>query len=198
MGQKKYKNGFDLAFHAECLAEPKTWKSPRTVFVNSMSDLFHEQMTFEDVQSVFKVMNNNQRHTFQVLTKRSDIMLEYSRQLEWTKNIWLGVTVENGEFSNRIDDLRKTDALVKFISFEPLLDPVGEIDLSGIDWVIVGGESGPGARPIEESWVLEIQDICQIQDIPFFFKQWGGVNKKKNGRELRGKKFSGMPSVMAN
>ncbi len=163
-----------------------------------MSDLFHEQMTFENIQRVFKVMNENPRHTFQVLTKRSDIMLEYSSQLKWTKNIWLGVTVENDEFSNRIDDLRKTGALVKFISFEPLLDSVGEIDLSGIDWVIVGGESGPGARPIEEKWVLEIQDICQSQDIPFFFKQWGGVNKKKNGRSLQGKIYSAKPLVLTN
>ena len=198
MGQKKYVNGFDFAFHSECLAEPKTWKNPHTVFVNSMSDLFHEQMTFENIQRVFKVMNENPRHTFQVLTKRSDIMLEYSSQLKWTKNIWLGVTVENDEFSNRIDDLRKTGALVKFISFEPLLDSVGEIDLSGIDWVIVGGESGPGARPIEEKWVLEIQDICQSQDIPFFFKQWGGVNKKKNGRSLQGKIYSAKPLVLTN
>jgi protein gp37 len=198
MGLKKYQNGFDFAFHPECLEEPKTWKNPRTVFVNSMSDLFHEKMSFENVEKVFKVMNDNLMHTFQVLTKRSDIMLDYAKSLDWTKNIWLGVTVESGEFLNRIDDLRKTGALVKFISFEPLLDSVGEINLSGIDWVIVGGESGPGARPIEESWVLEIQSICQMQDIPFFFKQWGGVNKKKNGRELRGKKFSEMPPMMVS
>lgn len=193
MGVLKYKNGFKLCFHPETLAEPYTWKKPRTVFVNSMSDLFHEEMPFEMIQKVFKVMNDNPIHTFQVLTKRADILLKHSKYLKWTKNIWIGVTVENQENVTRIDFLRKVNANVKFLSIEPLIGRIDYLDLENIDWVIVGGESGPGARPMDEDWVLKIKRQCQIQDTAFFFKQWGGTNKKKNGRLLEGQTWNEMP-----
>lgn len=193
MGVLKYKNGFKLCFHPETLAEPYTWKKPRTVFVNSMSDLFHEEMPFEMIQKVFKVMNDNPIHTFQVLTKRADILLKHSKYLKWTKNIWIGVTVENQENVTRIDFLRKVNANVKFLSIEPLIGRIDYLDLENIDWVIVGGESGPGARPMDEDWVLKIKRQCQIQDTAFFFKQWGGTNKRKNGRLLEGQTWNEMP-----
>ncbi len=193
MGGEKYKDGFNLRLHTDVLAEPYVWKSPRTVFVNSMSDLFHEDIPFEYIQEVFKVMNDCRLHTFQILTKRTDILMEYSNYLHWSKNIWMGVTVENKNYVNRIDSLRLTDANVKFLSLEPLIGRIDKIDLNNIDWVIVGGESGPGARPIKKEWVIEIRDHCQIQNTPFFFKQWGGVNKKKTGRFLEGKIWNEMP-----
>lgn len=193
MGTEKYRNGFELTLHNDVLNEPKTWKAPRTVFVNSMSDLFHEEMPFAFIQQVFTVMNQCPRHTFQVLTKRADVLFEYDEKLKWTKNIWMGVTVESYKQIARISALRHCGANVKFLSIEPLLTAMPYIDLSGIDWVIVGGESGPGARPLEESWVIEIKKMCQNQNVPFFFKQWGGTNKKKNGRLLQGKVWSEMP-----
>ena len=193
MGTKKYRNAFGLTLHNDVLNEPKTWKAPRTVFVNSMSDLFHEEMPFTFIQQVFTVMNQCLRHTFQVLTKRADVLFEYDEKLKWTKNIWMGVTVENDKQISRISALRQCGANVKFLSIEPLLTALPYLDLSGIDWVIVGGESGPGARPLEESWVIEIKKMCQNQNVPFFFKQWGGTNKKKNGRLLQGKVWSEMP-----
>jgi len=193
MGTEKYRNGFELTLHNDVLNEPKTWKAPRTVFVNSMSDLFHEEMPFTFIQQVFTVMNQCPRHTFQVLTKRADMLFEYDDKLKWTKNIWMGVTVESEKQISRISALRHSGANVKFLSIEPLLTALPYLDLSGIDWVIVGGESGPGARPLEESWVIEIKKMCQTQNVPFFFKQWGGTNKKKNGRLLQGKVWSEMP-----
>jgi len=193
MGVNKYKNGFELCFHPETLEEPYSWRKPRTVFVNSMSDLFHENMPLDVIQKVFKVMNDNPLHTFQVLTKRADILLKHSKQLKWSKNIWVGVTVENQENVSRVDYLRKVNANVRFLSIEPLIGKIDYLDLENIDWVIVGGESGPGARPMEESWVLEIKKQCQNQDTPFFFKQWGGTNKKKNGRLLEGQTWDEMP-----
>lgn len=193
MGTEKYRNAFELTLHNDVLSEPKTWKAPRTVFVNSMSDLFHEEMPFAFIQQVFTVMNQCPRHTFQVLTKRADMLFEYDEKLKWTKNIWMGVTVESDKQISRISALRHCGANVKFLSIEPLLTALPYIDLSGIDWVIVGGESGPGARPLEESWVIEIKKMCQNQNVPFFFKQWGGTNKKKNGRLLQGKVWSEMP-----
>ncbi len=193
MGVNKYKNGFDLCFHPETLDEPYTWRKPRTVFVNSMSDLFHEEMPLDVIQKVFKVMNDNPLHTFQVLTKRADVLLKHSKFLKWTKNIWVGVTVENQENVTRIDSLRKVNANVRFLSIEPLIGRIDYLDLENIDWVIVGGESGPGARPMEEDWVLSIKKQCQQQDTPFFFKQWGGTNKKKNGRLLEGQTWDEMP-----
>lgn len=193
MGVNKYKNGFELCFHPETLEEPYSWRKPRTVFVNSMSDLFHENMPLDVIQKVFKVMNDNPIHTFQVLTKRADMLLKHSEHLKWSKNIWVGVTVENQENVSRIDYLRKVNANVRFLSVEPLIGKIDYLDLENIDWVIVGGESGPGARPMEENWVLEIKKQSQNQDTPFFFKQWGGTNKKKNGRLLEGQTWDEMP-----
>jgi len=193
MGVDKYKDGFELRMHPEVLSEPYSWRNPRTVFVNSMSDLFHENMPFDFIEKVFKVMNENPIHTFQVLTKRADILSQYSDRLKWTKNIWMGVTVENQDNILRIDFLRKVKANVRFLSIEPLLGRIENLNLEKIDWVIVGGESGPGARRMDESWVLEIKEQCVNQSTPFFFKQWGGTNKKKNGRLLEGQIWDEMP-----
>ena len=193
MGQKRYRNGFEVTLHPEALDEPYSWKKGRVVFVNSMSDLFHEDIGLDFIQQVFSVMNANKRHTFQILTKRSERLREVAPLLEWPGNVWMGVTVENNSYVRRADDLRTVDAAVKFLSLEPLLGPLPDLDLREIDWAIVGGESGPGARPIEAEWVRAIREQCLSQDVPFFFKQWGGVNKKKNGRILDGKTWDGMP-----
>jgi protein gp37 len=193
MGVPKYKNGFELSIHPSVLAEPYSWKESKVVFVNSMSDLFHEEMPFEFIEKVFRVMNENPRHIFQVLTKRADVLAEYAHKLNWTENIWMGVTVESAPYLNRIDILRTIPAFVKFLSLEPLLSPLTGLILDGIDWVIVGGESGAGARPVQKEWVLDIMENCHRSDVPFFFKQWGGMNKKKNGRMLEGKFYSEMP-----
>ncbi len=195
MGNEKYRNGFELTLHPDVLNDPYSWKKPRTIFVNSMSDLFHEAIPLEYIREVFKIMNDNPRHTFQVLTKRSNILRKYSRRLQWKKNIWMGVTVENSRHINRIDDLRNTAAFVKFLSLEPLLGNIRNLNLQEIDWVIVGGESGPKARLMREDWVVEIRNQCMDQGVPFFFKQWGGTNKKKNGRLLDGKTWDEMPDV---
>jgi len=165
------------------------------IFVNSMGDLFHEQVPDNFIESVFKTMNAAHWHNFQILTKRSDRMLKLSSKLNWTDNIWMGVTVEASDYIFRIEDLRNTGARVKFISFEPLLDFIQFMNLCNIDWAIVGGESGPGARPIQSSWVIELRDQCQKCGIPFFFKQWGGFNKKRAGRELEGRIWNEMPML---
>jgi protein gp37 len=197
MGQNRYKNGFKLTLHPEALNEPYHWKKPRVVFVNSMSDLFHEEIPIEFIQDVFSVMNNNKRHTFQILTKRSERLRELAPLLDWPENIWMGVTIENNDYIDRADDLRTINAAIKFLSLEPLLGPVPELDLKGIDWVIVGGESGPRARPMQEQWVLDIKKKCDNKHkIPFFFKQWGGVNKKKTGRLLQGKTWDNYPKIV--
>jgi len=193
MGVEKYQKQFELAVHPEVLSEPYRWKKPRIIFVNSMSDLFHEEMPLDYIKKVFQVMNECRQHIFQVLTKRADVLEEYGKLLNWTENIWMGVTVENADCTNRIQHLQKTDAFVKFLSIEPLLGPIGNLNLNGINWVIVGGESGPKARPMEESWVREIQAQCDKSRIPFFFKQWGGKNKKAAGRELAGRTWDEMP-----
>jgi protein gp37 len=193
MGQKKYRNGFDLTLHDDAVNLPLTWKKPQTIFVNSMSDLFHKDVPLEFIQRVFDVMNKAYWHRFQVLTKRSDILLKYSDKLNWTENIWMGVSVESKEFEFRINDLRKTGAQIKFLSLEPLIGPLPDLNLEGVDWAIVGGESGFGARKMEESWVIDIRNQCINKDIAFFFKQWGGVNKKKTGRELEGRTWDEMP-----
>ena len=195
MGQRRYRNGFEVTLHPEALDDPYSWKKGRVVFVNSMSDLFHEDIDVDFIQQVFSVMNANQRHTFQVLTKRSDRLCEIAPLLEWSDNIWMGVTIENNDYVHRADDLRKVDAAVRFLSLEPLLGALSDLDLSGIDWAIVGGESGPGARPIEAEWVRAIREQCVGQGVEFFFKQWGGVNKKKNGRLLDGETWDGMPEL---
>jgi protein gp37 len=194
MGSDKYRNVFELTLHPELIDEPKSWRTPRTVFVNSMSDLFHEQIPTGFIQMVFQTMNACPQHTFQVLTKRADKLFEYDYQLTWSKNIWMGVTVESQKHVHRIDALRNTGANVKFLSLEPLLTAITNMDLSGIDWVIVGGESGPSARPINENWVLNIKEMCQEQQVPFFFKQWGGKNKKRAGRVLEGRVWDEMPA----
>ncbi len=195
MGQPNYRNGFKLACHPEVLTLPLRWKKPQIVFVNSMSDLFHEEVPLDFIHHVFATMRQARQHTFQVLTKRALRLAELSRRLEWKENIWMGVTVESSACKDRIGALRSTDAPVKFLSMEPLLDDVGDLDLTGIDWVIVGGESGPGARPMQPEWVKGIRDQCLTQEVPFFFKQWGGFNKKKAGRVLDGRTWDEMPQV---
>jgi len=192
-GQRHF-NGV-VRLHEELLEQPLRWRKPKLVFVNSMSDLFHRNVPLEFTQRAFDVMNRANWHRFQILTKRSERLLELSPLLTWTPNIWMGVSVENSEFTWRIDDLRQTVARVKFLSLEPLLGPLTDLDLDGIDWVIVGGESGPKARPMDQAWVIEILDQCRKATVPFFFKQWGGVNKKKAGRLLEGRTWDEMPAV---
>lgn len=193
MGVEKYKDGFKLRLHPDALKIPYTWKSSKVVFVNSMSDLFHKDVPLEFIQQVFAVMNDNPQHVFQVLTKRSDLLLKYHRELRWSHNIWMGVSVENARVMHRIDDLRQTSARVKFLSCEPLIGPLPNMNLEGIDWVIVGGESGRKPRPMKEDWVLEILDQCKAAGVKFFFKQWGGTNKKKTGRLLLDQTWDEMP-----
>lgn len=193
MGQPNYRNGFRVTLHPRILNLPMTWKRPRTIFVNSMSDLFHENVPTAFIEKVFGVMVGAWWHRFQVLTKRSERLLDMSATLPWSPNIWMGVTVENADVSFRIDHLRKTGAYIKFLSVEPLLGPLPTLDLSGIDWVIVGGESGPGARYIDPAWATDIRDQCNAAGVPFFFKQWGGTSKKRAGRVLDGRTWDEMP-----
>lgn len=195
MGQPNYRNGFELTVHAHALGLPLQWKKPQMIFVNSMSDLFHEDVEDDFILRVFDVMREANWHRFQVLTKRAERLSQMDRLLPWMPNIWMGVTVEADMCLPRIDCLRNTGAAVKFLSLEPLLGPLPGLDLRGIDWVIAGGESGPGARPLREKWVTDIRDICTTSQVPFFFKQWGGVNKKKAGRRLEGQEWNEMPRV---
>lgn len=197
MGKENYRNGFKLTLHENALEKPLEWKKPQMIFVNSMSDLFHKDVPFEFIEKVFDVMNRAHWHQFQVLTKRSERLVELSPSLRWTDNIWMGTSVENEKYKFRIDHLRQVGARIKFLSLEPLLGPLGQLDLSGIDWVIVGGESGPGARPIKEEWVIEIRDQCLQKNVPFFFKQWGGVQKKKAGRFLENRTWDEMPIIVS-
>ncbi len=197
MGIEKYKDGFKVRVHEDALNIPYSWKGSKVVFVNSMSDLFHPEVPLEFIQKVFGVMNNTPQHTYQVLTKRAERLFELHDKLNWTNNIWMGVSVENEKVKNRIDFLRDINAKTKFLSCEPLIGPLPNMDLSNIDWVIVGGESGRKARPIEELWVWDIKDQCREEEVAFFFKQWGGVNKKKSGRELAGMTYDEMPSRTA-
>lgn len=200
MGQKKYRNGFKLTLHPDTLQEPYSWKKPRMIFVNSMSDLFHKDVPREFILQVFRVIKENPQHVFQVLTKRADVLRYYDSEgwLEWPHNLWMGVTVENNSVINRIENLRNTGTRVKFISCEPLLGPLHNLNLNGIDWVIVGGESGRTPRPMKEEWVLDIKEQCLKANVAFYFKQWGGTNKKKNGRLLKGKKYDTMPEIVTN
>ncbi len=193
MGVEKYKNGFKVAMHSSALQIPYGWKKPKVVFVNSMSDLFHPEVSLEFIQQVFQVMNENPQHTFQVLTKRSERLAEIHTELNWTDNIWMGVSVEDSRVTHRIDGLRGTNAKVKFLSCEPLIGALPNMDLTNIDWVIVGGESGRKPRPMDEDWVLDILDQCQASGTKFFFKQWGGTNKKKTGRLLMERTWDDMP-----
>lgn len=198
MGVKKYADGFNIHIHPESLQEPYTWKKSKVVFVNSMSDLFHEKVPVEFIQEVFKVMKDNPQHVFQVLTKRADVLLYYDKEglLNWSHNIWMGVSVENDWNKKRIDLLSQTGARTKFLSCEPLIGPIGEMNLEEIDWVIVGGESGLKARPMKKEWVVDIKDQCIGKGVSFFFKQWGGKNKKKAGRTLEGKIWDEMPEIL--
>jgi len=196
MGQEKYNNGFRLTIHPEALKVPYTWKKPKLVFVNSMSDLFHPDVPLDFIQQVFQVMKENSMHTFQLLTKRADILAQYSPLLDWPENVWMGTSVEDERVVHRIDSLRQTGAFVKFLSIEPLIGPLPNLNLLNIDWVIVGGESGPKSRPMKKEWVMDIRDQCQQAGLKFFFKQWGGVHKKKNGRLLDGRTYDGMPELM--
>lgn len=195
MGQPNYARGFEVALHEDMLELPLKWKKPQTIFVNSMSDLFHEDVPDDFILRIFDVMNRAKWHRYQVLTKRSARLLKLSPKLDWRPHIWMGVTVENQRCTARIEHLRQTDACLKFLSVEPLLGPVTHLDLTGIDWVIVGGESGPGARPMQPEWVTAIRDQCLTHEVAFFFKQWGGFNKKAAGRTLEGQLWSQMPDT---
>ena len=194
MGKPTYINGFNVSVHEETFNYPLYVRKPKLIFVNSMSDLFHESIPDEIILRLFDVMKKASWHTFQILTKRSYRLMEIDALIDWPQNIWAGVSVENNDYTNRIDHLRTTGAKIKFLSIEPLLGLIPELDLTGIDWVIVGGESGPKARKMEEDWVRVIRDTCILQQVPFFFKQWGGTNKKKNGRLLEGRTWDEMPS----
>jgi protein gp37 len=196
MRQRNYRNGFNLTVHQLILARPFSWKKPKSIFVNSMSDLFHEDVPEDFILKTFDVMTEADWHIFQVLTKRSERLLKLNALIDWPQNVWLGVSVENDEYKHRIEHLRQTDAVIKFLSLELLLGPLSALDLSGIDWVIAGGESGPNARPMESQWVIEIRDQCLSASLPFFFKQWGGVNKKKSGRLLDGRTWDEMPKLL--
>ncbi len=189
----KYSKGFRTAIHVETLIEPYLLSKPSLIFVNSMSDLFHEDFSLEYIKDVFEVMGDNMHHTFQVLTKRSERLLELSKKLKWTNNIWMGVSIENEDVVSRIEHLKKTKAKVKFLSCEPLLGPLPNLKLKGIDWVIVGGESGRRPRPMKPEWASDIQTQCVHNNIPFFFKQWGGTSKKKSGRLLNGELYDEFP-----
>jgi len=193
MGNPNYVNGFSITMHEDSLELPLKWRRPQTIFVNSMSDLFHENVPDEFIFRVFDVMQRADWHCFQILTKRSKRLMDISPQLPWLPHIWMGVSVEDRGHTFRVEHLRKTGAKVKFISLEPLLESIPNLNLESIDWVIVGGESGPRARPIRESWVIDIRNQCQEKKVPFFFKQWGGVNRKKLGRELEGRTWDEMP-----
>jgi protein gp37 len=193
MGQRNYANGFDLTLQPHMLELPLKWRQPCRVFVNSMSDLFHRDVPVSYVTEVFDVMRRAHWHQYQVLTKRSERLRELAPQLPWAPQIWMGVSVESDKYLYRIDDLRQTGAHIKFLSLEPLLGPLPGLNLRGIDWVIVGGESGPGARPMHPDWVREIRDRCIRADVPFFFKQWGGPVKSRTGRLLDGRTWDEMP-----
>jgi len=197
MGQRNYANGFDVTCHEHMLELPLRWKKPQTIFVNSMSDLFHQKVPTAFILDIFEIMRRAYWHRFQILTKRSARLQKLDSKIIWPSNVWMGVSVENEKYTFRIDHLRKTRANVKFLSLEPLLGPLSNIDLQGIHWVVVGGESGPKARSMEEQWVAEIRDQCATKGIAFFFKQWGGVNKKRTGRILEGRTWDEMPMAVS-
>jgi protein gp37 len=196
MGQTNYRDGFKVALHEHMLERPLSWKKPQMIFVNSMSDLFHEGIPLDFIQRVFDIMRRAHWHRFQVLTKRSGRMAELAPVLEWSANVWIGVSIETSKFLYRADHLSAVPAGTRFLSLEPLLGPMPALDLKGMQWVIVGGESGPGARPMKEEWVLEIRDRCVSAGVPFFFKQWGGVNKKRAGRLVQGRTWDEMPQSL--
>jgi protein gp37 len=196
MGSERYRNGFKVTLHPDLLDVPRRWRQPRVVFVNSMSDLFHEDIPLQYVQRAFSTMRDCAQHTFQVLTKRGARLAELATQLHWPRNVWLGVSVEDSRVLSRIQDLRTVPAAVRFLSLEPLIGPLEELPLEGIHWVIVGGESGPRARSMRKEWVDSIYRQCRRAGVPFFFKQWGGVRKDLAGRELHGRTFDEMPQPL--
>jgi len=198
MGQQNYRNGFSLTLQPHMLEIPLHWKRPRRIFVNSMSDLFHEDVPLSYIEQVFDVMNRASWHQYQVLTKRSDRLRDISPSLKWQPQIWMGVSIENDDYVFRADDLRQTGASVKFLSIEPLLSALPKLNLKGIDWAIVGGESGPGARPVDPAWIRELRDRCVREGVAFFFKQWGGVLKSRTGRLLDGRTWDQMPQEPAH
>lgn len=193
MGNIRYKNGFDITIHEDLFFRPFEWKKPRMIFVNSMSDLFHEAIPDETILELFSVMNKANWHTYQVLTKRAERLVELNSEIHWTPNIWMGVTTENKKALSRVNLLKKTKAKIKFVSAEPLLESISEINLNGIDWLIVGGESGAGCRPLNKQWVLELRDKAQKNKTAFFFKQWGGFHHSQAGSELDGKEYKEFP-----
>jgi len=194
MGQHRYRNGFAVTLHPDAIKEPLRWHKPRVVFVNSMSYLFHRDVPESFILRIFRTMEQASWHAFQVLTKRSDRLRELADRLPWPENVWMGVSVESADYVWRVEDLLQVPASVRFLSVEPLLGPIPDLPLDGIHWVIVGGESGPGARPMEAKWVRQIRSACIGDSVPFFFKQWGGVNKKRTGRTLDGRTWDAMPS----
>jgi len=198
IGHPNYVNGFQIALHENLIELPLYWKKPLTIFVDSMSDLFHDDVPDEFILSIFDTMRRAKWHRFQILTKRSKRLLDLSPHLEWMPHIWVGVSVENQNYAFRIEHLRKTGASIKFLSLEPLLGPIPDLNLEEIDWVIVGGESGPRARAIQAEWVIDIRNQCQKSKVPFFFKQWGGTNKKKAGRLLEGRTWDEIPVLNNN
>ncbi len=193
MGNRRYINEFQVTLHWDLLDRPLKWKKPRRIFVNSMSDLFHDDVSLEFIQRVFETMNTTPWHTYQILTKRSERLVELSSKLNWTPNIWQGVSIENEAVINRVSDLIKVPSQIRFLSLEPLIGPLLGLNLDKIDWVIVGGESGPGSRPMEQDWVRNIRDMCVHDEVPFFFKQWGGTQKHKTGRVLDGRTWDEYP-----
>ncbi len=193
MGLPQYRDGFEVTLQRAALELPLGWKRPQNIFVNSMSDLFHELVPDAYIAEVFDVMRRASRHRFQVLTKRSRRLMECAPDLPWPHNVWAGVSVESQAYAGRVDHLRSVPAAVRFLSLEPLLGPLSNLDLDGIHWVIVGGESGPGARPVDPEWVRDLREQCGRRRVPFFFKQWGGVNKKRAGRILDGRTWDEMP-----
>jgi protein gp37 len=194
MGTKRYKNGFAVTLHHDLVDAPRSWKAARVVFVNSMSDLFHEEVPLKFIQKVFATMRACPQHTFQILTKRSERLAKLASQLDWAPNVWMGVSVEDARVVNRIYDLQQVPAAVRFLSLEPLIGPIDTLPLEGIDWAIIGGESGPGARKMKIEWVRSIFKQCRKAKTAFFFKQWGGVRKDLTGRELAGKTYDEMPT----
>jgi len=196
MNQPRYRNGFEITVHEDLVELPLKWKQPRLVFVNSMSDLFHEKVPTELIQLVFDTMYRSPQHTFQVLTKRSNRLRELANLLPWPSNIWMGVSDEDSEVVQRIRDLQATPAAIRFLSCEPLIGLLENLPLQGIHWVIVGGESGPGARPMQPSWVDSIYQQSRNAGVPFFFKQWGGVRKGRSGRNLHGRTYDEMPRTL--
>jgi protein gp37 len=195
MGQPNYVHGFKPTLHEHMLVVPLRWRKPKMIFTNSMSDLFLDYVPEAFIFRVFDVMQRASWHTFQVLTKRSERLARMSAQINWPPNVWMGVSVENADYTFRIDHLRQTNAAIKFLSLEPLLGPLHALNLTGIDWMIVGGESGPGARPMPVEWVRDLRDQCHEAGIPFFFKQWSGVFPKRQGRELDGRTYDQFPSL---